>query len=176
MKIVSGNTELEKSGWGECRVGLIEANACERICLKFWEVREIGIQLYLSKFLLPEEPGSPAIISSPPDIQATSLTVKWTAPADDGGSPITAYRVVILKSGTEIKNETITESGKTSLSVGGLKRDTEYTVRVFARNFVFEGSAGEKKVKTKYEGKANYPFTRSFVHLFVLHDIEVLLS
>ena len=100
-----------------------------------------------------EEPGSPAIISSTLDIQATSLTVKWIAPADDGGSPITAYRVVILKTGTEIKNENITDPGTTSLSVGGLERDTEYIVMVFARNAVFEGPAGEKKVKTKYEGK-----------------------
>ena len=100
-----------------------------------------------------EEPGSPAIISSSADIQGTSLTVKWTAPADDGGSPITAYRVVILETNTEIKNENLTNPGTTSLPVGGLERDTEYTVRVFARNAVFEGAAGEKKVRTKYEGK-----------------------
>ena len=103
-------------------------------------------------FLSVEEPDSPSIISSASEIQATSLIVKWTAPADDGGSPITAYRVVILKTGTEIKNENITDPGTTSLSVGGLERDTEYNVRVFGRNFVFEGPAGEKTLKTKYEG------------------------
>ena len=86
------------------------------------------------------------------DTEATSLTVKWTAPADDGGSPITAYRVVILKGDTEVKNVNIADPGITSLSVGGLTRVTEYTVKVFARNAVFEGSAGEKEVKTKYEG------------------------
>ena len=100
-----------------------------------------------------EKPESPTVISSSANIQVTSLTVKWTAPADDGGSPITAYRVVILKTGTEIKNENITEPGTTSLYVGGLERDTEYTVRVFAMNFVFEGPAGEKRVRTKYGGK-----------------------
>ena len=98
-----------------------------------------------------EKPGSPTI--GQPDIQATSLKVKWTAPADDGGSPITAYRVVILKSGTEIKNENVSDPGATSLSVGGLEKDTEYTVKVFARNAVFEGPAEEKAVKTKKEGK-----------------------
>ena len=98
-----------------------------------------------------EFPGSPDIISSATDIQATSLTVKWTAPADDGGSPITAYRVVILKGGTEIKNINITNPGITSWSEGGLDRETEYTLKVFARNAVFEGPAAEKAVKTKYE-------------------------
>ncbi|KAL9966768.1 hypothetical protein ACROYT_G024888 [Oculina patagonica] len=97
-----------------------------------------------------KKPGSPTITLS--DIQATSLTVKWTAPADDGGSPITAYRVVILKGDTEIKNENVTDPGTTSLSVGGLERDTKYTVKVFTRNAVFEGPAGEEALKTKYEG------------------------
>ena len=61
--------------------------------------------------------------------------------------------MVILKTGTEIKNENITDPGTKSLSVGGLERDTEYTVKVFARNAVFEGPAAEKTVSTKYEGK-----------------------
>ena len=61
--------------------------------------------------------------------------------------------MVILKTGTEIKNENVTDPGTTSLSVGGLEKDTEYTVKVFARNAVFEGPAGEKAVKTKKEGK-----------------------
>ncbi|KAJ7384315.1 hypothetical protein OS493_022422 [Desmophyllum pertusum] len=99
-----------------------------------------------------KKPGSPAITSSAADIQATSLTVKWTPPADNGGSSITAYRVVILNESSEIKNVYITDPGTTSLPVGGLARDTNYTVKVFARNAVFEGLAGEKAMKTKYEG------------------------
>ncbi|KAL9964823.1 hypothetical protein ACROYT_G028513 [Oculina patagonica] len=98
------------------------------------------------------KPGAPTVVIGQSDIQATSLTVKWTAPTDDGRSPITAYRVVILKGSTEIKNENVTDPSTTSLSVGSLERDTNYTVKVFARNAVFEGPAGEKAVKTKYEG------------------------
>ena len=100
-----------------------------------------------------EFPGSPDIISSATDIQATSLTVKWTAPADDGGSPITAYRVVILKGGNQIKNVNITDSGVTSLFVGDLERHTEYNVKVFARNAVFEGAPGQKTIRTKTMGQ-----------------------
>ena len=102
-------------------------------------------------FFIPlEKPGSPTIAKL--DIQATSLKVKWTAPIDDGGSPITAYRVVIRNSSTEITYENITDPGKTSVSIGGLERNTTYTMKVFARNAVFEGPAAEKKVTTKYEG------------------------
>ncbi|KAJ7371873.1 hypothetical protein OS493_022594 [Desmophyllum pertusum] len=95
------------------------------------------------------KPRSPTITSSTGDIQATSLTVKWTPPADNGGSPITAYRVVILKGGNEIKNVNITNPGTTSLSVGGLERNIEYIVKVFARNAVFEGLAGQKSNEDK---------------------------
>ena len=60
--------------------------------------------------------------------------------------------MVILKGGTEIKNVNITDPGIRSLSVGNLTRITNYTVKIFARNAVFEGPAGEKEVRTKYEG------------------------
>jgi len=60
--------------------------------------------------------------------------------------------VVIEKGSTEIKNFNITDRGTTSLPVGGLERITEYNVKVFARNAVFEGIAVEKKVTTKVEG------------------------
>ena len=39
------------------------------------------------------------------------------------------------------------------LSVGDLERDTEYNVKVFARNVVFEGTAAQKTVRTKSNGK-----------------------
>ena len=79
--------------------------------------------------------------------------MNWTAPVTDGGSPITAYRVVILTGGNEVMNRNVTDPGKTSLSVGGLMRDTEYNVKVFARNAVFEGEAAQKTIRTKNEGK-----------------------
>ena len=99
------------------------------------------------------KPGAPSITSSDGDIQATTLTVKWSEPADNGGSPITAYRVVLLRNGAEITIQNVTDPGKTSLPVGDLDMNTEYNVMVFARNFVFEGPAGNKKARTKFEGE-----------------------
>ena len=60
--------------------------------------------------------------------------------------------MVILKGSTAVKNVNITDPGTTSFTAGSLERDIEYTVKLFARNAVFEGSAVEKVVKTKYEG------------------------
>ena len=106
-----------------------------------------------SFYFLSEAPGSPSITSSDEDIQATSINVKWTEPAD-GGSPITAYRVVVLHGRTGIRDENITDVFKGRAKViDSLKISTIYTVKVFARNFVFEGEAGEKTIRTKFQGE-----------------------
>ncbi|PFX18161.1 Fibroblast growth factor receptor 3 [Stylophora pistillata] len=99
-----------------------------------------------------KKPGTPSIVSSEESIQASSLTVRWTAPADNGGSPIKGYMVIILKGDAEMKSVNITDPGKTSYAFGGLERDTNYAVKVFARNVMFEGDTVVTTVKTKSEG------------------------
>ena len=110
-----------------------------------------------SFFSLSEAPGSPNITSKDEGIQATSIKVKWSVPAN-GGSPITAYRVVVLHGRTEIRNENITDITSDVFNarakvIDRLNISTNYTVKVFARNFVFEGEAGEKTIRTKFEGE-----------------------
>jgi len=100
-----------------------------------------------------EAPSSPSITSTAADIKATSMTVKWTAPADDGGSSITAYRVVITQGSTEKSNENVTDPNVKELNIGNLDKDTNYAVKVYARNYVFEGNASLKIIKTNYEGE-----------------------
>ncbi|XP_022795716.1 hemicentin-2-like [Stylophora pistillata] len=95
-----------------------------------------------------KKPSQASIISTEADVHASSLTVRWTAPADDGGSPITAYRVIILKGDTKKGSVNITGLPKTYHTFTGLERDTNYTVKVFARNSVFEGDAAVKTLKT----------------------------
>ena len=99
--------------------------------------------------IVTESPGSPNITV---EIEATSLTVRWTAPAYDGGSPITGYQAVILQSGKVIENKTLGAAAREHPFVG-LNRSTNYAVKVSARNKVFEGDASELEVKTKYEGR-----------------------
>ena len=98
---------------------------------------------------LSEAPGSPTLTV---DIEATSITVNWTKPADDGGSPITAYRVLILQGNTEIEDRNITDLTVMQLNIDSLTKSTNYTIKLFARNYVFEGNAAERKIQTKYEG------------------------
>ena len=96
-----------------------------------------------------EAPGSPTLKV---DIEATSINVSWTKPANNGGRPITAYRVLILQGNTEIQNRNLTNLLVKHLYIGGLNKTTNYTIKLFARNYVFEGKATERKIQTKYEG------------------------
>ena len=85
------------------------------------------------------------------------MKVKWTEPAN-GGSPITAYRVAVLHDRSEILNENITDIASDVFNarakvIDGLNISTNYTVKVFARNFVFEGEGCEKKIRTKFLGE-----------------------
>ncbi|CAH3158656.1 unnamed protein product, partial [Pocillopora meandrina] len=98
-----------------------------------------------------EKPGK-ASIKSESVIQATSITIRWTAPADDGGSPITGFLMILQKDETEIQKVNITDPGTTTYSFPGLQKDTNYTVKLFSRNFVFEGDPTVWNIKTKFEG------------------------
>ena len=51
-----------------------------------------------------------------------------------------------------IRNENITDLNTKVLDIGNLVIDTNYTVKVYARNNVFEGNASLKIIKTNYEG------------------------
>ena len=100
-----------------------------------------------------EKPGKASIKSSESVIQATFITIRWTAPADDGGSPITGYRLILRKGETEIEEDNITDPGTTTHSFRGLESDTNYTVKLFSRNFVFEGDPTVWKICTLFEGE-----------------------
>ena len=107
--------------------------------------------LLLFFFGAVEKPGKAPIKSAV--IQATFITIRWTAPADDGGSPITGYRLILQKGETEIEKDNITDCGTTSYSFRGLETNTNYTVKLFSRNFVFEGDPTVRTMKTKFEGE-----------------------
>lgn len=100
--------------------------------------------------LSPEAPGAPNVSVN---VQASSITIKWSEPANDGGSSITAYRVAILQGTTHIQNLNITNLSRKEKDIEGLNINTSYIVRVFARNYALEGNAAEKKIRTKFEGK-----------------------
>lgn len=95
-------------------------------------------------------PGSPKISVT---TEAASLTVRWDPPAYDGGSNVTEYLVQIITGilGILIKNSTTSFSSR-EIEFIQLRRNTNYTVRVYAKNVVSYGKAAEIVTKTKFVG------------------------
>ena len=61
--------------------------------------------------------------------------------------------MILLKGETEVEKDNITDLGTTSYSFRELERDTNYTVKLFSRNFVFEGDPTVWKISTLFEGE-----------------------
>jgi len=80
-------------------------------------------------------PGAPTNVAATPLNASASVT--WTAPADDGGTPITAY--TITTAGTGAPSPIVVSGATTSHIVGGLINGNSYTFRVSATNTVGPG-------------------------------------
>ncbi len=80
-------------------------------------------------------PGAPTVVTATPG--DTQATVSWTAPADDGGSPITKYTVT----SSPDNKVAVTPDGSTlTATVTGLTNGTPYTFTVVATNAIGDGS------------------------------------
>ena len=76
----------------------------------------------------------------------TTATATWSAPADDGGSSVTGYRVSLVGGGS-----TLVSPGTTSHTFTGLSPETTYTVQVAAVNGEGDGPISSTQVTTQAE-------------------------
>ena len=89
-------------------------------------------------------PGAPTDLRAVPGVASATLT--WTAPAEDGDSPVTGYDVCRIE-GTDMCADSGWEAmegsgaGTTSHTVVALTDGTRYTFRVRARNVAGPGAA-----------------------------------
>ena len=98
-------------------------------------------------------PGKPGHLRVFPH-DAQGLDLSWEAPASDGGSPITGYKVQWKEAAdswdtpADVSEETVT--GTTHI-INGLTDGAEYTVRVLASNEVGDGDPSDEETGTPRE-------------------------
>ncbi len=87
-----------------------------------------------------------AVAGAPTDVEADpgdgSIDVSWTAPADNGGSAITGYEVMVSNGDNEVA-ACLAAADETRCTVAYLENGVAYTVRVRAENGFGQGPAGE---------------------------------
>ena len=98
-------------------------------------------------------PGQPMHLRVFPH-DAQGLDVSWEAPASDGGSPVTGYKVQwkeadgVWDAPADVSQETVSGSTHT---IDGLTDGVEYVVRVIARNDVGDGAPTAEAMGTPRE-------------------------
>jgi hypothetical protein len=83
-------------------------------------------------------PGTPGGVTARPD--ASQVTVAWSAPSSDGGSPLTGY-VVTPYDGGAAQAATTVGASATSAAITGLTNGRAYTFTVAATNAAGTGTA-----------------------------------
>ena len=83
------------------------------------------------------KPGAPSSISVGAGA-FRQMTLTWTAPSDNGGSPITNYKVYVYRNGVQIAGSPYTESNILTKIYNSLA-DGNYTVSISAVNAAGEG-------------------------------------
>jgi len=83
-------------------------------------------------------PGAPSAVTA--TAGNTQAGVSWTAPADDGGSPITSYTVTSLVGGVPTGTPVAVAAPATSAVVSGLTNGTTYQFTVHATNGIGAGA------------------------------------
>ncbi|MEM9713423.1 MAG: fibronectin type III domain-containing protein [Actinomycetota bacterium] len=90
------------------------------------DVGDDEVPAALDPLALITAPAAPAVTATGGD---GSLTISYSAPADDGGSAVTSYRIV-----ADPGANTVTQTAAGTVTLIGLRPDTTYTVRVTAAN------------------------------------------
>ncbi|EDO32151.1 predicted protein [Nematostella vectensis] len=144
VKLISGGSQLQVTttqdagdyGQYKCRASNL-LGSVERL-------------IYVTQWFAP---GPPIITVS--NIEASSIKVNWAPPSSNGGSPVIDYKVEVDPAKTPREGDA---GGPVVIS--DLTKNTEYTVKVTARNVVGYGETGTRTIRTRKQGPPSPPFLK----------------
>ena len=120
-----------------------------------------GVGTCASCLYVATPPGAPTALGLV-SRTASSITVKWTPPSDNGGAPITSYVVSAKDStGHAVGTAGTTAGNAVQGTVSGLKSTTAYTVLVVARNAAGDSTPGSMSASTTGANQFGGSFTTS---------------
>ena len=85
--------------------------------------------------------GAVADLKAAPGATPGTINVTWSAPADDGGTPLTGYKILYAQGNNARKSMQINNPGATSHTLSGLDSAALYYVWVTATNGAGDGAA-----------------------------------
>ena len=100
-------------------------------------------------------PGAPTSLSA--SVTSTTADLSWTAPTDDGGSPITEYQYRFTTGTTAGGTWTDTNSTATSVTISSLTADTEYTFQVRTVTTVGSSQSNPSVTETTLSAASTVP-------------------
>ena len=116
--------------------------------------------------ILTDAPSAPRSLNAT-DLTPTSVTLNWSAPLSNGGSPIVGYMVETKdKFSTRWTNVSEHMVTKLTMSVPNLKEKNEYQFRVVAHNKAGPGQPSEPINVT-----AKYPFSK-----FIMFSLKYICT
>ena len=115
---------------------------------------------------IPTAPRS--LVTDPGDGQ---VTVSWSAPVSDGGSPITDYRILYGEAGSNDPQPFLSPGTGTSTVVTGLTNDVTYEFKVIAINAVGDSPASSGKSITAGADNASEE-----IHSFETIQLTILMG
>jgi len=121
-----------------------------------WNVLDLNVPTPIAEmFMKYEVKTTPAAVQllHLTDVQRTKVTLHWTPPLNDHGSPVQGYKVEILLNNpqTGAQWQTLCECTKTlytSYTVENLQGNTDYVINVMAVNEVGAGDPNEFQIQT----------------------------
>ncbi|KER21602.1 hypothetical protein T265_15051, partial [Opisthorchis viverrini] len=134
------------------------------------------LHLRLFRFASPDVPGSPGGPLEAVEVKADEITLKWKAPEDDGGQPITNYILEKRPKGSDTWQKVSAFLKSPTATVRNLEEGKEYEFRVMAENpmGVSEPLVTERAVKARHP--FDPPSGMSTPHVEEVTDDSVTLA